>query len=124
MPAEYASAKLAGFYPTPRGTLGRGVCIGGAATTRAALNSTLTSLGVDYLDLYLLHWPLTHAAYPLDDARHAAVRREAWAELARLKRHGRVHAIGVSNFSPRQIEQLVDIEIPQVRRLGLRPECR
>ena len=48
LPPEYRhyGDQLRGFYPTPRGTLGRGVCIGGAAATRAALNATLTRLGV------------------------------------------------------------------------------
>jgi len=135
LPAEYrshaqqGSPLLRGVYPTPRGTLGRGVCIGGAAETRAALERTLARLGTEYVDLYLLHWPLTHAAYALDDARHAAVRLEAWRELVRLKRRGKIRAIGVSNFSPRQIDEIAPIEIPQLVQVELhlqlqRPELR
>ena len=119
VPTEYRGVR--GAYPTSRGTLGRGVCIGGGAATRAALNRTLASLGTHYLDLYLLHWPLTDAAYALDDPRHAEVRREAWAELVSLKRSGLVRAIGVSNWSPRQIEQVLDLETPQVLQLELHP---
>ena len=90
VPAEYRAYNLGGLYPTPHGTLGRGVCIGGAAETRQALNRSLSRLGVETLDLYLLHWPLTHAAYALDDPRHAQLRLDAWRELVRLRRLGLV----------------------------------
>ena len=93
VPAEYRHLELRGFYPTPRGTLGRGVCIGDAGATRAAFNASLARLGVRRLGLYLLHWPLTHAAYALDDPAHAAVRLEAWRELCNLKRDGAVAAV-------------------------------
>ena len=101
----------------------------GAAETRAALARTLARLGTEYVDIYLLHWPLTHAAYALDDARHAAVRLEAWRELVHLKRRGKIRAIGVSNFSPRQIDEIAPIEIPQLVQVELhlklqRPELR
>ena len=86
VPTEYRHLGLRGLYPTSRGTLGRGVCIGGAAATRAAFNASLRRLGVPRLSLYLLHWPLTSAAYALDDTRHAGVRLEAWTELSRLRR--------------------------------------
>jgi diketogulonate reductase-like aldo/keto reductase len=81
------------------------------------------------LGLDSLHWPLTRAAYALDDARHAAVRRAAWAELVGLKREGLVEAIGVSNFSPRHVEALLDLETPAVLQVEMhlllqRPELR
>ena len=70
----------------PRGTLGRGVCIGDGRATAEALNRTLGRLGVAYLDVYLLHWPLTTAAYALDDPAHAARRLDAWRALVDAKR--------------------------------------
>ena len=119
LPAQYRG--LGGLHPTSRGTLGRSVCVGGAARTRAALLASLRRLDVAYLDLYLLHWPLTDAAYALDDARHAAVRLEAWAALVELKREGKVRSIGVSNWSPRQIAPLLALEPPAVLQLELHP---
>ena len=119
VPAEHRGIR--GVYPTSRGTLGRGVCIGGAAAVRAALGASLRRLGVDYLDLYLLHWPLTTAGYALDDGRHAAVRLEAWRALVEMKREGLVRAIGVSNFSPRQLRPLIAVEAPAVLQIELHP---
>ena len=119
VPAEHRGIR--GVYPTSRGTLGRGVCIGGAAAVRAALGASLRRLGVDYLDLYLLHWPMTTAGYALDDGRHAAVRLEAWRALVEMKREGLVRAIGVSNFSPRQLRPLIAVEAPAVLQVELHP---
>jgi diketogulonate reductase-like aldo/keto reductase len=123
VPPEYAGVR--GVY-VARGsgggpTLSRGVCIGGAASTREALNRTLSRLRTSYLDLYLLHWPLSRAAYALDDGRHAGVRLEAWSELVRLKRAGLVRAIGLSNFSPRQMAPLLEVETPAVLQLEMHP---
>ena len=133
VPDEYrrlvAAGSLGGLHPTSRGTLGRAVCIGGAAATRAAFNGTLGRLGVRRLGLYSLHWPLTDAAYALDDARHAAVRLEAWRELVALKREGLVGGIGVSNFSPRQLLPLLAEHAPDVLQVEMhlflqQPELR
>ena len=119
LPAQYRH--LGALYPTSRGTVARAVCVGGAAETRRALLASLRRLEVDYLDLYLLHWPLTDAAYELHDHAHAAVRLEAWRALVALKREGLVRAIGVSNFSPRQMEPLLAVETPAVLQLELHP---
>ena len=79
VPDDYRGRGLGGLYPIPsRGSLGRGVCIGDASSTHLAFNRTLQRLGVDRLDVYLLHWPLTHAAYALDDPSHSRMRLDAW----------------------------------------------
>ena len=54
-------------------------------------------------------------------ARHATVRLDAWRELCRLRRAGRVAAIGVSNVSPRQLRELLAAgeEAPDVIQLEL-----
>ena len=119
LPPQYRN--LGALYPTSRGTVARAVCVGGAAETRLALLASLRRLEVSYLDLYLLHWPLTDAAYELHDPAHAAVRLDAWRALVELKREGLVRAIGVSNFSPRQMEPLLTIETPAVLQLELHP---
>ena len=113
-----------------RGTLGRGVCIGVARRTRGAFIATLTRLGVQRLSVYLLHWPLTHAAYELGDARHASMRLDAWRELLRLRQLGLASAVGVSNFSPRLLRELIaatgeppDLVQVEMHLLLQRPGC-
>lgn len=68
---------------------------------RAAFERSQELLDLGVLDLYLLHWPVP---------RH---RLDAWAELEKLQREGRCRAIGVSNFMPWHLEELLDAcEIP------------
>ena len=103
LPAQYRH--IGALYPTSRGTVARAVCVGGAAEDAPrAPSRRLRRLEVEYLDLYLLHWPLTDDPHTTcTTTRHAAVRLEAWRALVALKREGLVRAIGVSNFSPRQM---------------------
>jgi diketogulonate reductase-like aldo/keto reductase len=59
----------------------------GRDETPAALDASLTRLGVDHLDLYLIHWPVDE------------VMRVSWEALIAARETGRVRAIGVSNFT-------------------------
>jgi diketogulonate reductase-like aldo/keto reductase len=52
-------------------------------------------MGLDYLDLYLIHWPV------------AGKYKEAWSALEKLYKEGRVRAIGVSNFQVHHLEDLM-----------------
>lgn len=63
-----------------------------------AFDRSLAQLGLNYLDLYLLHWPV-----PTDFASTLA----AWRALEKLHLEGRVRAIGVSNFSPVHLKSLI-----------------
>jgi 2,5-diketo-D-gluconate reductase A len=56
---------------------------------RSALNKSLSRLGLDHVDLYLIHWPK-----PRQDAYV-----EAWKALVKLKDEGRAKSVGVSNFT-------------------------
>jgi diketogulonate reductase-like aldo/keto reductase len=60
-----------------------------------AYDESLKLLKFDYLDLYLLHWPIS-----------SAIDREAWRALEKIYTDGRVKAIGVSNFTTRQLDDL------------------
>ena len=62
-----------------------------------AFDHSVKRLGVDYLDLYLIHWP--------SPRRDLYV--ESWRALARLKDEGRVRSIGVSNFGAEHLKRLV-----------------
>ncbi|KAL4871928.1 hypothetical protein BDV12DRAFT_13660 [Aspergillus spectabilis] len=94
--------------------------------TRAelALNQSLERLGLDYVDLYLVHWPLAmnpngnHDLFPkLPDGSRDLVREHShvttWKSLEELieKNPDKVKAIGVSNYSKRYLEEL----LPQVK---------
>ena len=81
---------------------------------RPALLQTLSDLQVDYLDLYLIHWPVALKdghGFPvtledlisLDDCPIA----ETWAELEQAVDDGLVKSIGVSNFSPYKLHKLL-----------------
>ncbi|MCL4144590.1 UNVERIFIED_CONTAM: hypothetical protein GTU68_028024 [Idotea baltica] len=62
-----------------------------------SLDQSLTALGVDQIDLYLIHWPVAEAA-PLT---------ETWALMEQAARAGKVRSIGVSNFAPHHIEEVI-----------------
>jgi 2,5-diketo-D-gluconate reductase A len=62
-----------------------------------ACEASLDKLGVDVLDLYLIHWPLP--------ARDDYV--DTWKALVQLQSDGRVRSIGVSNFLPEHLERII-----------------
>lgn len=68
--------------------------IRGYDETIAQFNNSLQKLGLDYLDLYLIHWP-------------AAGFEENWRAMEDLYKAGKIRAIGVSNFKAHHIEQLM-----------------
>lgn len=80
----------------------------------AAFDASMAKLGLDYLDLYLLHWPV-----PKTFADTVAAYRAAEKILA----DGRVKAIGVSNFNPDHLDRLkaeTDV-VPAVNQVELHP---
>ncbi|MER2088756.1 MAG: aldo/keto reductase [Sporosarcina sp.] len=83
----------------------------GYETTIAAYEESLTKLGIDYLDLYLIHWPV------------AGKYKEAWRALETLYKEGRVKAIGVSNFQIHHLKDLMkDAEInPMLNQVEYHP---
>ena len=68
----------------------------GYDTALAAFDASCARLGVDGVDAYLVHWP------------EPGKRRESWKALERLYREGRVRAIGVSNYTIRHLEELLE----------------
>jgi alcohol dehydrogenase (NADP+) len=69
-----------------------------------ALNQTLTDLNLSYLDLYLMHWPVGES---LDSKTHPYDFVQTWSSMEKLLTTGRVRNIGVSNFSPAQMTELI-----------------
>ncbi|TMS54062.1 aldo/keto reductase [Mycobacterium sp. DBP42] len=85
----------------------------GYESTLAAFDASLDRLGVDYLDLYLIHWPMP--------ANNAFV--DTFKAFAHLHDQGRVRSIGVSNFEPEHLEVLIDSTgiVPAVNQVELHP---
>ncbi|MDQ0228466.1 aldo/keto reductase [Metabacillus niabensis] len=83
----------------------------GYESTIAAYDASLKKLGLDYLDLYLIHWPVEGKF------------KEAWRALETLYKEGRVKAIGVSNFQVHHLKELIkDAEInPMVNQVEYHP---
>jgi 2,5-diketo-D-gluconate reductase A len=78
-----------------------------------AFDDSLTKLGLDYLDLYLIHWPVP------DQGLYV----EAWKALEAIYVSGRVRAIGVSNFTVRNLDLLLaeTQTVPAVNQIELQP---
>lgn len=76
----------------------------GYQTTLDAFDQTLQRLGLDYLDLYLIHWPANKKQF---GEKAAEINAETWAALETLYKNGKVKAIGLSNFLPHHIEDLM-----------------
>lgn len=83
----------------------------GYDSTLQAFETSLGKLGLDYIDLYLIHWPVK-GKY-----------NDTWKALEKLYRDGRVRAIGVSNFHVHHLEDLLShAEIkPMVNQIEYHP---
>lgn len=90
----------------------------GYEKTLAAFDKTMERLGLDYLDLYLIHWPAAPHQYENWDELNMGT----WKAFIELYRAGRIRAIGVSNFKPYHLESLVKSEIvPMVNQIEIHP---
>ncbi len=85
----------------------------GYDSTLRAFDASMQRLGLDYLDLYLIHWPVAAADRFVDTFR----------AFQALKSQGRVRSIGVSNFTVAHIQRLIAEtgEIPVVNQIELHP---
>ena len=78
-----------------------------------SLDESLRRLGLEYLDLFLIHWPApAHNLYP-----------ETWKALVEAQKSGKVKSIGVSNFLPEHLKRIIDETgvTPAVNQLELHP---
>lgn len=86
--------------------------------TIAAYEASLEKLGMDYLDLYLIHWP----AIEKQNDDWEELNKESWRALMDLYKAGKVKSIGVSNFQKKHMEALKDAEIlPMVNQIEFHP---
>ena len=82
---------------------------------RRAFDRTLAALGFEYLDLFLVHWPLP----TLYDGDFVST----WRTLVEFQRDGRARSIGVSNFQPHHLDRLADETdvVPSVNQVEIHP---
>lgn len=73
---------------------------------RRSCENSLSRLGTDYIDLYMLHWPLVPGRNVGTDGNPAPRLDEMFETLDALKREGKIRSYGVSNFGIKQLAQL------------------
>lgn len=82
----------------------------GYEKTMHACDASLKRLGLDAVDLYLVHWPV------------ARLRKDTWRAMIELRKSGKARAIGVSNFMVKHLEDLLDADVvPEVNQIELHP---
>ena len=81
-----------------------------------AFEKSIDRLRVDYVDLYLIHWPMVSVGRV----------PETWQALQEIKRQGRARSIGVSNFLVKHLEELAEDsdEVPAVNQIELHPHMQ
>lgn len=85
----------------------------------AAIDATLSRMGLDYLDLYLVHWPANAVTNKDPEGLNAAT----WEAMLKIKDSGKVRFIGVSNFKPHHVDALLarGYEMPAVNQIEFHP---
>ena len=90
----------------------------GYEKTLLAFNETIEKLGIDYLDLYLIHWPANKLQFENWDE----INLETWRAMTELYHNGKIRAIGVSNFLPHHLESLIKTEVvPAINQIEFHP---
>lgn len=85
----------------------------GHVSTKQAFDESLEKLGLDYVDLYLIHWPVPKAGLYV----------EAWECMIQLRDEGRAKSIGVCNFNISHLQRLLDETgvLPVLNQIELHP---
>jgi diketogulonate reductase-like aldo/keto reductase len=131
--AGYRSIDTAAIYGNEEGT-GRGLASSGLAreelfvttklfnteqgydSTLRAFDASLDKLGLDYVDLYLIHWPMP--------ARNRYI--DTYKAFEKIHADGRAKSIGVSNFHPEYLDRLIEATsvVPAVNQIELHPHLQ
>ncbi|GFX03745.1 9,11-endoperoxide prostaglandin H2 reductase [Trichonephila clavipes] len=94
----------------------------GAEKARMSALSSLETLELNYLDLYLIHWPGSAGMKP-DNPMNAELRKESWLQLEKLYKEGKFKAIGISNYTVQHIKELLEYcsVVPAVLQIEAHP---
>ncbi|MGB8943317.1 MAG: aldo/keto reductase [Streptomyces sp.] len=131
--AGYRSIDTAAIYGNEEGT-GKAIAASGIArdelfvttklwnndqgydSTLRAFDASLEKLGLDHVDLYLIHWPLPSKGLAVD----------TYKAFEKIQADGRAKSIGVSNFLPEHLEQLLaeTSVVPAVNQIELHPHLQ
>ncbi len=77
----------------------------GAENAKRALDKSLNRLQTDYVDIYMMHWPRQTGA---DDENWKELDVETWKAMEDMVRQGRVKRLGLSNFLPHHLQNILD----------------
>lgn len=80
--------------------------IGKANVTDKILHTALPQLGLDYIDLVLIHFPCKGASMTGCGKQWAAERKDTWEGLTALRKEGKIRAVGVSNYDSDQVDEI------------------
>lgn len=76
-----------------------------------AFETSLRKLGLDYVDLYLVHWPIKN--------KYVSI----WKEMEKIAQSGKARAVGVSNYMENHLQEIIDLKslVPAVNQIELHP---
>ena len=85
------------------------------AAAREAFAQTLDDLGIDYIDLFLIHWPMP--------TKYGGKYASTWSTLIEFVKEGRSRSVGVSNFQPNHLDRLAleTSVVPAVNQIEVHP---
>lgn len=91
----------------------------GYNTALKAFNKSLKDLNLEYLDLYLIHWPASSNQFK----NWEKINSDSWRAMEELYKEGRIRAIGVSNFHQHHLEPLMENAeiLPAVNQIEYHP---
>ena len=92
----------------------------GEENAKKAFEESIAKLGLEYVDLYLLHWPANETQFPENWKK---INVASWKALEELQAEGKIKAIGVSNFMVKHLEALLETAnvVPAVNQIEFHP---